>query len=159
MNLFILDQDFDANARAHVDRHVTKIQLEAAQILCTALNLPHMKPTHRGHPCVKWAARAENALWVAHYGQALNREYNFRYNKPENYKIPRQVFAEVIKKFEGLLGKPKDFVLAMPDEFRKNCPFESYRAYYRGAKQHLFLKKNKEHCWTKRQIPVWLNIK
>ena len=35
MNLFYLDKDLDKCAEYHVDRHVNKMQLEAAQILCT----------------------------------------------------------------------------------------------------------------------------
>lgn len=35
MNLFILDSNLDTNAEYHVDKHVTKMQLEAAQMLCT----------------------------------------------------------------------------------------------------------------------------
>lgn len=148
MNLFYLAKDFDENARYHVDKHVTKLQIESSQILCTALKLPHMRPTHQNHPCVKWAAaRPENALWVAKYGQALNREYVFRYGKPEKYETARRVFAEVVDKFAG--GDIVDFALAMPEEFRRTCPIESYRNYYRGAKQHLF-------SWKNREKPNWL---
>lgn len=35
MNLFYLDQDLDVNARCHVDKHVPKMQLECAQMMCT----------------------------------------------------------------------------------------------------------------------------
>ena len=35
MNLFYLHKDLDKCAEYHVDRHVNKMQLEAAQILCT----------------------------------------------------------------------------------------------------------------------------
>lgn len=37
MNLFILDEDLDKCAQAHIDKHVTKLQLEAAQMIATAL--------------------------------------------------------------------------------------------------------------------------
>ena len=37
MNLFYLDEDLDRCAEYHVDAHVTKMQLEAAQMLCTNL--------------------------------------------------------------------------------------------------------------------------
>lgn len=37
MNLFILDDDLDRNAEYHVDDHVGKMQLEAAQLMATAL--------------------------------------------------------------------------------------------------------------------------
>lgn len=37
MNLFFLDKDIDKAAEYHIDRHVTKMQLEAAQLLATTL--------------------------------------------------------------------------------------------------------------------------
>lgn len=37
MNLFYLDEDLDKCAEYHVDKHVTKMQLEAAQMICTNL--------------------------------------------------------------------------------------------------------------------------
>ena len=37
MNLFYLDSDHDTCAEYHVDKHVNKMQLEAAQLICTNL--------------------------------------------------------------------------------------------------------------------------
>ena len=37
MNLFYLDEDLDKCARYHVDKHIVKMPLEAAQLLCTAI--------------------------------------------------------------------------------------------------------------------------
>ena len=37
MNLFYLDEDLDKCAEYHVDKHVNKMILEAAQILCTVI--------------------------------------------------------------------------------------------------------------------------
>lgn len=37
MNIFILDHDLDKSAEYHVDKHVVKMPLEAAQLLTTAL--------------------------------------------------------------------------------------------------------------------------
>ena len=37
MNLFYLDNDLDKCAEYHVDKHVNKMILEAAQLLCTAI--------------------------------------------------------------------------------------------------------------------------
>jgi hypothetical protein len=37
MNLFFLDNDLDKCAEYHVDKHVNKMQLEAAQLICTNL--------------------------------------------------------------------------------------------------------------------------
>ena len=37
MNLFYLDEDLDKSAQYHVDKHIVKMPLEAAQLLCTAV--------------------------------------------------------------------------------------------------------------------------
>lgn len=42
MNLFYLDEDLDKCAEYHVDKHVTKMQLEAAQLLCTNLWIDYL---------------------------------------------------------------------------------------------------------------------
>lgn len=42
MNLFYVDEDLDKCAEYHVDKHVNKMQLEAAQILCTNIVIDHL---------------------------------------------------------------------------------------------------------------------
>ena len=37
MNIFYLDEDLDKCAEAHIDKHVTKMQLELGQMLSTNL--------------------------------------------------------------------------------------------------------------------------
>ena len=39
MNLFFLDNDLDKCAEYHVDKHIVKMPLEAAQLLCTLCGL------------------------------------------------------------------------------------------------------------------------
>ena len=41
MNLFYLDQDLDKCAEYHVDKHIVKMQLEAAQLITPALWVDH----------------------------------------------------------------------------------------------------------------------
>jgi len=42
MNLFYLDEDLEKCAQYHVDKHVSKMILEAAQIICTNLTVDHL---------------------------------------------------------------------------------------------------------------------
>ena len=42
MNLFYLDEDIEKCAQYHVDKHVSKMILEAAQIICTNLTVDHL---------------------------------------------------------------------------------------------------------------------
>ncbi len=60
MNIFILDEDITKSAQAHCDKHVVKMILESAQLLCTAVNyyageqVTPYKSTHMNHPCSIW---------------------------------------------------------------------------------------------------------
>ena len=42
MNLFNLDEDVDKSAEYRVDKHIVKMPLEAAQLLCTAIWVDHV---------------------------------------------------------------------------------------------------------------------
>ena len=58
MNIFLLDEDLSRNARYMVDKHVVKMPVESAQMLCTALHCcgqdaPY-KATHVNHPDNIW---------------------------------------------------------------------------------------------------------
>lgn len=56
MNIFYLDDDIETCARYHCDKHVIKMILESAQILCTVLWINQIpapyRSTHKHHPCV-----------------------------------------------------------------------------------------------------------
>lgn len=153
MNIFILDRHQGNNARYHVDRHVVKMTLEAAQLACTALHVYGLetpyKPTHKNHPCAEWARDSrQNFEWLCDYGIELYREYFFRYGRfhksgpvlmwcmEQSYAIPR--------------GELTDFAQAMPDEYKRPNAIDAYRAYYMGTKSHLA-------AWTKREKPWWFN--
>ena len=42
MNLFYLDEDLDKCAEYHVDKHIVKMPLEAAQLMCTTVWVDHV---------------------------------------------------------------------------------------------------------------------
>ena len=86
IKIFVLDKDPELAAKYHCDKHVIKMILETAQILCTVrwkygCQAPY-NPTHINHPCVKWASESkDNYLWLCRLGVFLCREYRERYNK------------------------------------------------------------------------------
>lgn len=151
MNIFYLDADIKQCARFHCDKHVIKMVLESAQILCSVLWLHQIKapykPTHLSHPCVLWANESlSNWLWLKELASALNEEYKYRFNHKKNHKS-----YEVISSLElppildrGLTKRPQ----VLPDEFKHNDPVKAYRQYYKIGKQHL-------GHWTKREMPKW----
>lgn len=154
MNIFILDSDPVLNAQYHVDKHVVKIITEINQMLCsthhvlqTGKNIPY-RLSYANHPCTKWMRESmDNYNWSVELCLKLCFEYSYRYNKVHaGEKVAlwcKENIPEINKK--GLTP----FYLAMPDEYKCECPIQSYRNYYNGAKTHLF-------SWTKREKPHWI---
>jgi hypothetical protein len=156
MNLFILNLDLSANAQAHVDRHIVKMPVEAAQQLSTALHLSGVagpyRPAYQHHPCTRWVASSRASFrWAAHYGLSLCYEYTYRYGK-------LHACASVIQHCLALLDNSTipdtvdmpPFVMAMPAQYQSDDVVSAYRNYYRFEKMHLAK-------WTGRHRPIWLS--
>lgn len=157
MNIFVLDQDAGACARAHVDKHVVKMPLETAQLLSTAL-LEHGAPpdaglykaTHRNHPCAIWARETRaNFDWLCLLGIELGLEYTHRYGKDHASIRVVSLAAEMYQLIPE--GPLTPFALAMPEAYRCADPVTAYRAYYRGEKADLA-------SWRCRETPAWWHL-
>jgi hypothetical protein len=153
MNIFYLDNDPVKCAEYHTDRHVVKMAVESAQILCSAYyftgeaeEAPY-KLTHSNHPCCVWVRESlSNWLWLKSLGLALCREYTYRYDKTHACEkiinglvspcLPDIGMTPVKYAFDGQYIISSDAV-------------ENYRNYYRLAKSHLF-------SWRKRDVPDWI---
>lgn len=150
MNIFVLDADPVRAAQWQCDRHVIKMTLETAQLLCSVHHFfgykaPYKK-THINHPCAVWARESlANYEWLLAHGKALGEEYTARYGK-----IHKSVSAmpDPIKELPDIELTP--FVLAMPSQYWSDSAVKSYRAYYKGA-------KNKFATWI-RNKPDWWNL-
>ena len=155
MNVFFLDWDVEKNAQYHCDKHVVKMILETAQLLC---GVHHMtsnetdyvpyKLSHKNHPCAIWARESlTNYLYLGELGLELSREYTYRYGK--KHKSQEIIEWCLVNKPQitdiGFTIPPK----AMPDEYKTQDVIESYRKYYLGAKK-TFL------TWKERQVPDWV---
>lgn len=151
MNLFVLDTDLSLNAQYHVDRHVVKMPLEAAQIASTVLRgrgtETKYKPTHAKHPCTLWAGATDaNLDWTIQYGLALCKEYTFRYGKTHGCESVLMDLAQFGRASRGSLTAHAQ---AMPEAFKRPDAVSAYRAYYIGEKQRLF-------AWKNRPTPDWI---
>jgi hypothetical protein len=155
MNIFVLDLNTDKCAKYHCDKHVVKMILETAQLLCgvhhviNQLNdqIPY-KLSHKNHPCAIWAREClENYIWLCDLGISLSEEYKYRYGKIHKSK-------SIIE--WCILNKPNlkensdmtSFALAMPDECKTNNAIQSYRNYY-------MMEKRGIATWKNRDIPEW----
>jgi hypothetical protein len=156
MNIFFLDWDVNKCAKDHCDKHVVKMILETAQLLCGVHHMtPQVTPqvpyklSHKNHPCAIWTRSSlSNYLYLCELGLALCKEYTNRYGK-------RHKSQDVIE--WCLINKPKiqdigftEPPKAMPDEYKVSDVVESYRNYYRGAKMGFAVWKNgHEPHWLK----------
>lgn len=155
MNLFVLDNNLQKNAEYHVDKHIVKMVLEAAQIACTVRRLkgddtPAYKATHIHHPCVQWAGEVnENYVWVCNYGLELCKEYTFRYGRIHGCQ---SILHDCLYYQPGIRrGCQTPHVLAMPTYCMRASAIESYREYYNREKRHLF-------AWKNREQPDWIIV-
>ena len=158
MNIFILDKDPTKSARSHVDKHIVKMPLETAQLLCTARHelgenadtIPYRK-THSNHPCSVWARESlHNYVWLCRFGIALCKEYTYRYTKTHKCEaVIDDCFLNIpaTPSFKTIYKTPHP--LAMDDEYKLSDPVLSYRNYYNQAKPHL-------HSWKDRSKPEWI---
>ena len=153
MNIFVLDEDVKKCARYHCDKHVVKMILESAQLLCSAYYhtgeeiLSPYKLTHKNHPCTKWVRESlSNWLWLRDLGLALYDEYKYRYNnkKHKSGEIIKQLPIPLLNDY-GLTKRPQ----AMPIQYMDINTVQAYRNYYIGDKQHLIK-------YTKRETPNWI---
>ena len=154
MNIFFLDFDTQKCAQYHCDKHVVKMILETAQLLCgvhwVVGSEAQYKLSHKNHPCAIWARTSlTNYLYLCDLGLELCKEYTYRYGK-------RHKSQDVIE--WCLTNRPNihdvDFTappLAMGEEFKiGNDVIESYRNYYRGAKKDFAV-------WKNRETPEWFS--
>ena len=149
MNIFVLDRNPILAAQYHCDKHVVKMVLETAQLLSTVCGQGY-KPTHKNHPCTVWARESlPNYQWLWRLGRELGKEYTHRYGKVHKSSL---VIDELPYSPATVTGTEfTDFALAMPDEYRQDCPVSSYRSYYLGEKRRML-------NYTKRESPKWVLI-
>jgi hypothetical protein len=148
MNIFVLDNCPEFAAKYQCDKHVVKMVLETAQLLCSAHETAPYKRTHYNHPCAIWTRSSMgNYDWLVRHGLALAREYTFRYNKIHKS-------TEVIE--WAMLNKPNildlgllPFAQAMPDQYKNpDDAVSAYRNYYMNEKARIA-------TWTKTETPYW----
>ena len=151
MNIFVLDTDPQKAAICQLDKHVVKMPLESAQMLCSALIIngfvgtPY-KLAHAKHPCTLWASQSrENFLWLVRHGLALSREYTSRYGK----RHKSQDVIEFCEKHQHIIpaGELTTFAQAMPDQYKDQNPVIAYRQYYLGEKKNIATWKQNKPVW------------
>ena len=163
MNIFVLDECPVISAQMQCDKHIVKMPLETAQMLCSVWHrygegdkVPY-KEAHKNHPCTLWAGdSAENYEWLWQHGMELCFEYTRRYNKIHKCQ---QVIMDLDNLHATMFyycdtnGTPHP--QCMPDEYRStelrihNNTVRAYRRYYVNGKKDIAK-------WEKsRPMPKW----
>ena len=170
-------------AQFHVDRHVTKMVLEYAQLLSTTHRyldgtqsvgtsktgrkqtryvLPDQREsilysaTHLNHPSAVWVRKSrDNYAWLYQLLDCLCKEYTYRYGKI--HKVEASGLLEKLWFVPTGISEHVKFTEptpAMPDDIKvEHDSIASYRKYYIMNKQHLWSWKGKINS---REIPKWL---
>ena len=126
MNIFVLDKSPIISAQMQCDKHIVKMPLETAQMLCSVwhrygqgMNVPY-KEAHKNHPCTLWAGDdARHYDWLWQHGMELCFEYTRRYNKIHKCQ---QVIMDIRETDWGTLQyKPMEITphpQCMPDKYK-----------------------------------------
>jgi len=160
MNIFYLDKCPDKAARLQYNKHVVKMILESAQMLCAAHhvygskeqkeNVPY-KLAHKNHPSTIWTrTNNRNYMWLYWHMIALGDEYTKRYNKTHLTitKCKDFLYKPPVYLKNALYGDPINMPQCMPDEYKDPCSIKAYWNYYIGEK-HVVANPNVEKIYTK----------
>ena len=158
MNIFHLHECPDKAARLQYNKHVVKMILESAQMLCTAHhcygdkyqveNVPY-KQAHLNHPSTVWTRRSKSTyMWLYNHMMALGDEYTKRYGKTHLSITKCKDFLAIPPRHiqgDDWCQPPQ----AMPDEYKTECSIQAYWNYYIGEK-HVVVNHNKEKPYEQR---------
>lgn len=151
MNIFVLDRNPIYAAQMQCDKHVVKMSLETAQLLCNAFVKvdPPYRRTHINHPCSIWTRTSKaNFMWLVEHGKALCQEYTYRYGKVHKSLAVIEWCEKNVDSIEFPEIGMTEFPLCMEDEYRCGNVVNSYRRLYIQAKSSIAK-------WSKRNIPEW----
>ena len=144
MNIFYLHQDPVKAAEYQYNKHVVKMALESAQILCTVhhkymgedADVPY-KSTHKNHPSTLWAGQsAQNYEWLYRHFVALCEEYEKRYGKEH---LSYTKCKDKVNMLPGGMLETglTDMPQCMPDEYKDDCSIQAYWNYYINGKKDI----------------------
>ena len=176
MNIFYLNRDPKIAAQEHNNKHVVKMVLETAQLLCSAhrfLDADEIvitkvnkrtstkylfhneekeelvyKIAHINHPCTIWTrSNKKHYDWLYQLFVELCKEYTYRYSKVHKTETKLKSFLEQSPK--NIVDGPfQQPPQAMPDKYKHADSVKAYHNYYIGDKAYIGV-------WHKREIPKW----
>jgi hypothetical protein len=166
MNLFILSLCFRECAKWMFDKHISKMIVEAVQMLSTAKHIIDpfeidegiiYKISHKNHPVSIWIRTSlENYLWTLDMVEAMHDEWRYRYGHTEDTYHRSYIIGQYLRTYAPTADKfpmrgITPFAQAMPDEYKDVDAVVAYRRYYQSQ------DKRKIASWKKREKPEWFH--
>ena len=157
MNLFYVDQNPEAAAQALCDKHVVKMPIETAQMLCAVTGRGAYEATDAllHHPATLWAKTTTGYRWMLRHGLALCAEYTHRYGKVHASQEVLEGLSTVAPSFPVLDRAAPNCVMPtaywppyMARPASTLSTREAYRLYY-GLEKRRFAR------YTNRTPPEW----
>lgn len=181
MNIFLLDWDVKKCAQYHVDKHVVKMILETAQLLCGVHHMapqvtpqvtPQVDPLSTAHDTVQVDRTSTDqvpyklshknhpcAIWAR---ESLSNylylcELGLELCKEYTYRYEKRHKSQDV--IEWCVTNPPNIedkgitqpAKAMPEEYKVESVVQSYRNYYIGEKRSFAV-------WKKRKTPDWYQV-
>lgn len=148
MNIFVLDTCPRQAAKYLCDKHVVKMVLESAQMLCTVHNgIAPYKVAHKNHPCTIWTRSSlTNYNWLIEHGEQIGIEYTNRFGK--HHKSSDVIEWCKVNKPPILDLGLTPFAQAMPDKYKHDDAVVAYRSYYANEKKDIAY-------WKRTETPSW----
>lgn len=181
MNIFYLDSHPTQAARYHCDKHVVKMIVETAQLLCTAhrildgeqqivvnenghkrkvwvhpdieTNQVLYRATHINHPSAVWVRQSyDHYMWAYTLMVMLNYEFVERYNKTQDHATIRKLGTILAGPPVGL--NTKVGFKPPPQVVSDDCKDENTIYAYRE-----YYRKHKKDIakWKSGEIPDWFH--
>jgi hypothetical protein len=170
MNIFYLSKDPKEAAVLQYNKHVVKMVLETAQLLCTAHHIlgeennydtwyvPY-KSTHKNHPSAIWVRSSDKAYrWAYNHMLELGEEYTKRYNKVHLTITKCKDILKDLPKGIPLLRVWEDPPQCMPDKYKDTNAVIAYWNYYLGEKHSVCNSTEKQYSGIPYQVKKQLNI-
>jgi hypothetical protein len=152
MNIFILDLDNRKSVKYLISKHLTKMPLETAQILCSPYEqgeAPYRR-SHYNHPCCVWCRESrENYEWLLDYADCIFNEFKKQRGKDHGSCHVIQWCKDNYHKLDLPSKGLTPFAQTMPEQYRDRDPVKAYRKYYLEEKRHIAEWKTDPPYWWK----------
>lgn len=157
MNIFYIHNDPIIAAKELCDDHIRKMQIESAQMCCSAhwavgSEAPYKK-AHFNHPSTKWVRESiQHYRWLVKHGLEICYEFTKRYGK---HHKTQNILEWCYNNEPNIpdLGF-KEPPLCMPDQYKLPNVIEAYRKFYIedkiGIKKLNYNKLNNIPEWIKK---------